>query len=42
MGSSGTRLPVPLDVALPFWFDQPATEALAIAANAEAAGADEL
>lgn len=36
------RLPMPLDVTLPFWFDRPATEAIEIAANAEAAGAEEL
>ena len=41
MGSPALRLPVPLDVTLPFWFDRPATEALDIAAHAEAAGADE-
>jgi len=33
---------MPLDVALPYWFDRPATEALDIAANAEASGATEL
>ena len=36
------RLPMPLDVTLPFWFDRPAGEAIDIAMNAEAAGADEL
>jgi probable F420-dependent oxidoreductase len=36
------RLPMPLDVALPYWFDRPATEAVDIAMNAEAAGAVEL
>jgi len=39
---TSTRVPIPLDVVLPYWFDRAATEALDIAANAEAAGADEL
>lgn len=40
--TSTLRLPMPLDVTLPFWFDRPAGEAIDIAMNAEAAGADEL
>jgi probable F420-dependent oxidoreductase len=40
--TSPGRLPMPLDVALPYWFDRPATEALDIAGNAERHGASEL
>ena len=41
-GAPTIRLPIPLDVTIPFWFDRPPMEAFDIAAHAEAAGADEL